>query len=904
MRLWGFDAVASLRPAPSQPPAVVVVDIDEESLATLGQWPWPRDVLGRVVDRLVAAEASIIVLDMLLAEADRMSTARLSGAVSESDPLKRVAADRTEDNDAILAAAMGRGRVVSAAAAMATGTVADDRTPIVGRMAVRGAPGYANLPASTGLIRPLPVIEQASPGIGIINLYPDLDGVMRTVPGALVVDQTLLPGLAIEAARAADGANNLILLASSMSGPDGILVGNRFVPTDKRGRLWIDTRHSQRIPVIAAHRLLGGDVANTELQGRIAVVGVSAAGIGLSVKTASGAGVASAVFQALAIDSILDHRVMARPAFLMVLELAAAVVIGLTLILGAPWFGLTSLGMVAAGLGVTMPSAAGLVAFGAITLVDFSFPLLVGLVLAGHLAVVRVHEQSVLRRRQSALLAQQDAYMRQVVDASFDAIITVDREARILTANAGAERLFKVPAEQLRDSRVEEWLIGFWARAVREEPERALRDSVRGHQIIAAATDRGSGVQVPIELTVAETAASGLTFVIVLRDISARIGAEAAARQAVERLRDAVERITDGFALFGPDRRLVICNARFVDMLGEAGSTARPGGRYDVIMECYAETSRAPVSAVGRGRDWVAERTAALAETSEPAVRECLDGRWFRIDERSTAEGGLVCVYTDITELKHREMEITQAMISAESASSAKSEFLANMSHELRTPLNAVIGFADLMKQELFGPLGHDHYREYVEDIIGSGSKLLSMIEVILDFSRSEQVGQSDSDARCALNDVVGAVVRDLSPIALQKNIDVSVDRDETLPPLNVDGAILYQILQNLLSNAIKFSNPGAPIGLRTFRAADGSAGMSVTDHGVGIPDELIDKVTQPFWQRQGPLVRDHDGVGLGLAIVKSHTDALGGELKFDSQVGRGTTVTILLPASRTIRPS
>jgi signal transduction histidine kinase len=124
------------------------------------------------------------------------------------------------------------------------------------------------------------------------------------------------------------------------------------------------------------------------------------------------------------------------------------------------------------------------------------------------------------------------------------------------------------------------------------------------------------------------------------------------------------------------------------------------------------------------------------------------------------------------------------------------------------------------------------------------------------------------------------------------------------LLPLNVDGAVLYQVLQNLLSNAIKFSASGASVQLRTFRDADGAIGVSVRDQGVGIPAELIDKVTQPFWQRQGPLVHDHDGVGLGLAIVKSHVDALGGELRFDSQVGRGTTATVLLPVSRTIRPS
>jgi signal transduction histidine kinase len=158
-----------------------------------------------------------------------------------------------------------------------------------------------------------------------------------------------------------------------------------------------------------------------------------------------------------------------------------------------------------------------------------------------------------------------------------------------------------------------------------------------------------------------------------------------------------------------------------------------------------------------------------------------------------------------------------------------------------------------------------------------------------------------DSEASTDLNEVADAVLRDLRPAALEREIAVTATLGDAMPPVAINGAILYQVLQNLVSNAIKFSSRGGPVSVRAFIGADGRPGMEVSDRGIGIPQELIDKVTQPFWQRQGPLVRSHGGVGLGLAIVKSHMDTLEGELRFESRVDEGTTVTVLFPASRVV---
>lgn len=903
LRLWSADAVAALRPLASHPPAVAVVDIDDASLTAIGQWPWPRDVLAGIVARLGAAGAAVVALDILLAEPDRLSPTRRAGAVKEGPgPVTpNPSADPGADHDLALAVAMRQRPVVMAAALSAAPLPGGG--PMVGRVAVHGIVRAQQLPQAPGVVRPLPVLEAAGAGLGVANMYPDLDNAVRTVPGVVAVAGGLLPGLAIETVRVAAGASNLVVEAPAAHGPKGISVAGRLVPTDAQGRIWIDARDPGRIPVFRASRLLAGGVPGTEIAGRVVFVGASASGISALVRTATGAGVSGTMLQALAVDSILDGRVMARPALPDWAELAAAIVAAAALIAISPSLGLPALGLVAAAATVVLSIGSILAALSAGVMADASFPLLVVLVLTGQFAVARVHEQGVVRRRQAAMLARQGTYMRQVVDASFDAIVTVDAQAHIVTANAGAERLFGVAVERLVGVRIDALLTGTWAVAVRLHAEGALRDAVRSGRVVAATIDRADGAAVRAELTVAETAAEQRVFVIVLRDISARLDAEAAARQAGERLHDGIERITDGFALFGPDRRLVICNARFVDMLGEAGGEARTGVRFDSVMARYAETSRAPVDAVGRTDEWLGERMAAFVQAVEPRVQECLDGRWFRIDERPTAEGGLVGVYSDITELKWREMEMTDAMLRAEAASSAKSSFLANMSHELRTPLNAVIGFADLMKRELFGPIGNDHYRAYVADIIDSGSKLLAMIEVILEFSRSEHASLTETGAEARIEEVADAVLRDIAPAAAERGVEVTSEIPDGMPALLVDEAILYQILQNLVSNAVKFSPSGASVLVRAYLAEDGRPAMTVVDHGIGIPPDMIDKVTQPFWQRQGPLVRNHGGVGLGLAIVKSHVDTLAGELLFDSVVDEGTTVVVLLPESRLARP-
>jgi signal transduction histidine kinase len=257
---------------------------------------------------------------------------------------------------------------------------------------------------------------------------------------------------------------------------------------------------------------------------------------------------------------------------------------------------------------------------------------------------------------------------------------------------------------------------------------------------------------------------------------------------------------------------------------------------------------------------------------------------------------------TNITEQVEADAAIIKSREEALHASRAKSEFLANMSHELRTPLNCILGFSEVLKDELFGPIGNAKYAEYADSINESGQHLHKIIGDILDISKieagKEVVEDCDIDVRAVVRDCISMVeVR-----ADDQDIRVQENTPDDLPILRADERHVKQVVLNLLSNAIKFTAAGnlVSVGVRLNDAS--CVEISITDTGIGIEEDDIPKILQPFVQVAGSDIRGHGGMGLGLPICNSLMVLHGGKLRIESEFDKGTTVIAQFPPERTIR--
>jgi len=250
-------------------------------------------------------------------------------------------------------------------------------------------------------------------------------------------------------------------------------------------------------------------------------------------------------------------------------------------------------------------------------------------------------------------------------------------------------------------------------------------------------------------------------------------------------------------------------------------------------------------------------------------------------------------------ERRRSEENLRQATEAAELANRAKTKFLANMSHELRTPLNAIIGFSEIMRQQMFGPLGADRYREYTNDIHDSGRHLLNVIDDILDISKIEAGRYALEDEEIDLGSVLRWSVEMMRARTLDKRQIVSLQLPDEMPHLRADQRAMRQIMLNLLSNAAKFTPVDGRIILSSAITETGDICISVSDDGIGIPPDKLEEVLEPFGQVDDTNARQHGGTGLGLPITKSLIEMHGGSFRIESTLGEGTTAIMTLPGWR-----
>jgi PAS domain S-box-containing protein len=257
----------------------------------------------------------------------------------------------------------------------------------------------------------------------------------------------------------------------------------------------------------------------------------------------------------------------------------------------------------------------------------------------------------------------------------------------------------------------------------------------------------------------------------------------------------------------------------------------------------------------------------------------------------------------DVSAEVRAECLLRDAKAVAEAANLAKSRFLANMSHELRTPLNAILGFSEMLERGAAGPLDRQQC-EYVGYIHQSGAHLLEIINEILDLAKIDAGKfELDEDQGVDARALVDCCVALVSGRASAGELALAVEIEVGLPRLVADETRLKQVLLNLLGNAVKFTDPGGAVGLMARRAADGGVEFEVNDTGPGMTPAEIEIALEPFGQVDSGLARRREGTGLGLPLARRLTELHGGSFLVHSEKGRGTSIVVGFPASRTVAP-
>ncbi len=366
------------------------------------------------------------------------------------------------------------------------------------------------------------------------------------------------------------------------------------------------------------------------------------------------------------------------------------------------------------------------------------------------------------------------------------------------------------------------------------------------------------------------------------------VDAKEKATEAERQLRIALDAMNGAFVLYDRDMRMVICNERFKELYPSAGKVMIPGSRYEDIIRVAANSGEIS-EAIGREEEWVAMRIRQFSEPG-PAFEQALpDGRWIRIQDARTLDGGFLSFRVDITELKQRQEE-------AEAANHAKSGFLANMSHEIRTPLNGIIGLSRLLQRTRLD----ENQSDFVGKIVSSSHNLMGIINDVLDFSKIEagqlEIEATDFDLK-EIIEQVGGLAKDRAD---EKGLSFEIKIDPDMPvDLFGDPLRIGQILTNLCSNAIKFTDAGlVRLSVYPHEMNEGRVDLhfKVEDSGIGMTAEQQEKIFKPFTQADISTTRQFGGTGLGLSICLDLATRMGGQIWAESTPGQGSIFHVVLP--------
>jgi len=520
------------------------------------------------------------------------------------------------------------------------------------------------------------------------------------------------------------------------------------------------------------------------------------------------------------------------------------------------------------------------------------------LILPGYARAVRVarqqHVEDYLRVARDVAGAG-EATLVEALDAIPEGFVIYDAEGRLVRCNAKFREIYSyseseaalgVTHEQLGllDERRGVRVVGETGEEGFLQQRLKYRSRLQGEQLVKLPDGR--------LISTRERPLARGGFVSIQADITELKETQERLRKSEQLLLDAIEALDEGFIFYDENERLVIANSTYKKMY-PAQKNITPGISIEDAIRLSVYAGEIP-AAIGSEEEWIANRV-EQHRSSEGIIEQALfDGRWAKVSERRTADGGVVGIRTDITELKD-----SKAL--AESANRAKTSFLAHMSHELRTPLNSIIGYSDMIRHETFGPVGNQKYTEYLDNIYNSGALLLALINDILDISRVEIGEMEASPEMVDPLKVIASCAEMMKPKADYKNLKLTIESSPFDSKLLVDLRHLQQILINLIGNSIKFTTGGGGVSVRLNEVVDVGVEIVVSDSGCGIATNEIDKVFMPFSQVGDAFSQASEGTGLGLYLVKNLAELNGASVNLESELNVGTSVTISFPQNHII---
>ena len=508
------------------------------------------------------------------------------------------------------------------------------------------------------------------------------------------------------------------------------------------------------------------------------------------------------------------------------------------------------------------------------------------------------------RKRAEEALRVSEEQNRLILESAGEGIYGLDLEGRTTFVNPAAARMIGWESEGLI-GRSQHDVMHHTSSNVRPSPREecliyaAFKDG-KVHHVDDEVFWRKDGSSFPIEYTSTPIRKDGelVGAVVTFKDITERKRAEEALRESEEKFRAVVDNSPAAIEFKDTECRYLIVNKQWESWynvtLGEViGKTVHDFLPRELSDAITAHDNRVLERHVPEEREY---------ELAHPdgTIRNVLSHKFPILD----ADGkplAVASIVTDITERKRAEVDLRRAKEAAEYANRAKTEFLANMSHELRTPLNSIIGFSELIQDGVLGPIGNPKYGAYAGDINKSGIHLLKVINDILDVSRIE-IGELDlAEDLVDLGETVETCMTMVRERSHKAKVSLTSKMPDGPPRLHADQRRVKQILLNLLTNAIKFTPAGGSVVVEAGLDEGGGIVIGIRDSGIGIEPEEIPKVLEPFSQGGDVMSRSQEGTGLGLSLAKSLTEMHGGTLSIDSQLGKGTRVTVSFPGHRTV---